>query len=329
MRRISPQQSRYLDAWRGCAAIAVLIAHIGQIFIPNASPAWGALGTGAVMVFFVISGFFIRKSLEKRGDFIAARVNRIAAPFAFALVLTVALWFIAPLVFITGDRSFVVPTTQQAYTLKNVLPTVFLVSWCVGGTIPANEPLWSLAYEVFYYALVAFRNVRIALLGLIAASVVNPAVGLLGGVWFAGFWIAKLHSEDRLPSCPQWPFLVLATAAAALLFDSSGSTLLWWELSVGLAFAAHLLWLLKRVPPDPVHIAKSAEWSYTLYLIHYPLLLFAYGMGFSPLPSAAAVLLLAALIGPRIERVKILKLPLVLAPLRGAPAISSRASPSD
>jgi len=164
-RRISPTHSRYLDAWRGCSAIAVFVGHLGQIFVLNSSPAWDALGTGAVMVFLFISGFFIRKSLEKGGDFLAARVNRIGVPFASAIVLTVALWFIAPLVFVTGNRSFVIPTTQQAHTLKHVLPTVLMVSWCIGGTIPANIPLWSLAYEVFYYVLVAFRNVRIALLG--------------------------------------------------------------------------------------------------------------------------------------------------------------------
>lgn len=307
VRRISPPHSRYLDAWRGCAAMAVLVAHLEQVFLATASPVGDALGTGAVMVFFVISGFFIRKSLDTGGDFFASRVNRIAAPFALAVILTIVLWFIAPLVFVSGDRTFVVPTTQSAYTLKNVIPTIFFVSWCIGGTIPANEPLWSLAYEVFYYVLVGVRKPKIALLALIAATAINLRVGLLGAVWFAGYWVAKLHTEDRLPRWPQWPFFLPALLTLPLMAKTTGAIIVLWQVVVGFAFAGHLLWILKRVPPDPGPIARSADWSYTLYLIHYPILLFAYGMGVPVLPSAITVLILAALIGPRIERIKILE----------------------
>jgi len=292
------------------SAIAVLIGHLGQIFIVNASPAWTALGTGSVMIFFVISGFFIRKSLEKGGDFLSARVNRIAPPFAFAILLTIGLWFVAPFFFVTGNRSFAVPTALPGYAVTNVIPTMLLVSWCVGGTIPANEPLWSLAYEVFYYLLVALRNARIALAALIAASAMNPRVGLLGAVWFAGFWIAKLHTEDRLPRLAQWPFVLPALLAApVLMLGVTGSSIVLWQLCAGTAFAGHLVWILNRVPANPGPIARSACWSYTLYLIHYPLLLFAYGMGLPMLPSACGILLFAALIGPKLERIRIVGFP--------------------
>jgi peptidoglycan/LPS O-acetylase OafA/YrhL len=304
VRRISPDHSRYLDAWRGVSAIAVLVAHAPQIFIPDASPAWGTLATGAVMVFFVISGFFIRKSLERGGDFLAARVNRIAPPFAFAIVLTIALWFLAPLVFLTGDRSFVQPTAQTGYSLEHLGPTMLLVNGFMGGTVPANLPLWSLSYELFYYGLAWLQRPRLALILLIAASALNPAIGLLGAIWFAGFWIAKLHSEERLPDWPQWPFLLPLIVTLPLML--MGRIYIAWQVSAGLAFAGHLLWVLKRVPPDAGRISRTADWSYTLYLIHFPLLLFAYGAGLPMLPSALAILLAAGLIGPRIEAIRLI-----------------------
>jgi len=101
--------------------------------------------------------------------------------------------------------------------------------------------------------------------------------------------------------------------AAYFMMTMRGSIALWWQVAVGLAFVAHLISVLRRVPPDPGPMARSADWSYTLYVMHYPLLLFAYGTGLPMLPSASAVLILVVVIGRRIEQIKIIK-PAALAP---------------
>lgn len=311
--RLPERQSQYLDAWRGGAAIAVLVGHSFQVFQTDPSPIWGAAATGAVMVFFVLSGFLIRKSLDScmtKSDparFVAARVNRIAVPFLFSIALTIALWAIAPAVFQTGDRTFPVPTARTGFSLQYLPSTVLLVNGFFGGTLSANGPLWSLSCEVWYYALALLLTLkRWRWLGLVIAAVLTwRSIGfaILGSIWALGFFL------QTIPRLPKW-LMVLPLGGLGLFLAAPTSevALYVWEVSAGIGFAAHLANLSKA--PPRTWISPSAEWSYTLYVIHFPLLLFAYGVVGVNWIVPLAVLLIAALIGPRIEGIKIIRQPM-------------------
>jgi peptidoglycan/LPS O-acetylase OafA/YrhL len=307
--RLPERQSQYLDAWRGGAAIVVLIGHSFQIFEVNPWPIWGAGATGAVMVFFVLSGFLIRKSLDScmaKDDparFVTARVNRIVAPFLFSIALTVALWAIAPAMFQTGDRTFAVPTARTEFSLQYLPSTLLFVNGFFGGTLSANGPLWSLSCEVWYYALALLLTLkRWRWLGIVIAAVLTwRSIGfaILGSTWALGFF---------LPRMPKWLMLLPAAGLLALLaMPTSEPALYAWEVSVGVAFAAHLANLPEQ--PPRTWIYPSAAWSYTLYVVHFPLLLFAYGVIGVNWLVPFAVLGLAALIGPHIEKIKIVRRP--------------------
>lgn len=304
--RLPKEQSDYLDAWRGASAIAVLAGHSVQIFQADPWPIWGAFSTAAVMVFFVLSGFFIRKSLDSclaRNaplHFAAARVNRIIPPFIFSIALTVALWAVAPVAFQSGSREFLTPHARPDFSLEYLPSTLLFLNGFLGGTLSSNGPLWSLSYEVWYYALAlmfSLRGWRLPAM-LLAALLTwrSPGFAILGTVWFLGF---------TLPPLPKWLVAMPLAALPFFLFDPELPTIaLGWQVAVGVGFAAHLANLPDR-PPNLL-IQRSASFSYTLYVVHFPLLLFAYGSigvnWFVPF----AILIFAAVVGPPIERIKLI-----------------------
>lgn len=67
----APARLAWLDALRGPAALAVTMHHAGWTFVPGL---WAEvdrridLGTWGVFVFFLVSGYIIPASLERRGD---------------------------------------------------------------------------------------------------------------------------------------------------------------------------------------------------------------------------------------------------------------------
>lgn len=327
VRGVSADQSAYLNACRGGAAIIVLIAHALAIFNRGSAPVWSAFATAAVMVFFALSGFLIQISLARSiadnrpANFVAARINRIVPPFVFAIALTVILWAIAPLAFTTGTRTFATATVRDSFSLAGLAPTILFLNGFAGPTLSANGPLWSLSFEAFYYALAFFGGLAITRRWLtvpivLVASMLclrNPGFAVLGLVWLAGFMLSRRHAENRLPRWPQLPFIAAALPVLAwqLTHPLSDVALISWQLAAGLAFAVHLLWVLRaETLPRTGLLAPTSAWSYTLYVIHFPLLLLMFGSlparPWLALPAALSVALLAALIGPRLEAVRLI-----------------------
>lgn len=319
---VSERQSAYLDAWRGIAAIVVVHGHTHSIFEPEPLRLWGMGSTAAVMVFFVISGFFIAKSLERdSAGFVAARANRLLPPFLSAMALTALLWLAAPYVFQSGTHEFPVPTARPSFSIEGWAWSLAFLGAIFGPTIAANGPLWSLSFEVWYYVLAWLcwapgrRWFALPLLALLAWF--SRDFAQLGLVWAIGFAIGRLHSLERLPRWPVWPLFLPLLVAFPLMLHGRIYNL--WMIAAGLAFAGHLVWMLRREPQTPRWLAGTAGWSYTLYIVHMPLLLFLYG-AFGPafeLPAFVLVIAFAALVGPRIERVRPFRRPAIVQPEPG------------
>ncbi|SDJ24967.1 Peptidoglycan/LPS O-acetylase OafA/YrhL, contains acyltransferase and SGNH-hydrolase domains [Nonomuraea maritima] len=94
----TPARLAWLDALRGPAALAVTLHHAGWSFVPGL---WAVVdgridvGTWGVFVFFLVSGYIIPASLERRGDLRAFWTGRafrllplLLAAFGLVLVLT-------------------------------------------------------------------------------------------------------------------------------------------------------------------------------------------------------------------------------------------------
>lgn len=267
-----------------------------------------SFGHEAVMLFFVLSGFVIHyssyNSFLRSGDFsireyFYKRLKRIYPPFLFALLLT---WIIDA----TG-RSF----GYTIYSGATYFPVMnasihsdlswetLLVNLCMIQTMykpvwGSNGPLWSLMYECWFYVLyipIFFINKRYPL----------PAAYLTGSIFLVSLfvttyeyrWVTVIHyffawylgvlAADcymgRVNGIKNRGFLtvyicavfVSATYITDYLYmrDFYIAACLVVVLYVALKFYTSLKWLYILQP--------LSNFSYTLYIIHFPILIFLSG----------------------------------------------------
>lgn len=191
------------DFVRFCAASAVLFSHHFDLagFPEPAVPSYGEdFGELAVEVFFCLSGFLIYRSLQKSPDwarFAAARVLRIFPNLAFVLLVTSAVAFF-------WYRNYGHLGPHAEYVADNLLMFVRGVTQLIPGAFTDtvrptfNEPLWSLPYELWLYAVLALivmlggrRNGIVIVLGTLLLGVAWTATPIIGE-----FDIGPLESSD-------------------------------------------------------------------------------------------------------------------------------------
>jgi peptidoglycan/LPS O-acetylase OafA/YrhL len=188
------------------------------------------------------------------------------------------------------------PTLTLPVLAENVLflQNTTLPGW--GGapmvTFGSNGALWSLSNEFWYY--IAFPLLVIALTGTksplkraccgLAALVLGWLVGHLMVVLFLPWLMGvAIHAIPQSPFSQDWlRRLALASALAfmGLSLVIGGLTQSFWsDLLLGAAVSL-LIWMIVRcaqapLPSGYVWLAKRlAQSSYTLYLVHVPVLVF-------------------------------------------------------
>ena len=242
---------RALDVLRGILATYVLLGHARWLlwcghatYTAGAHPQWEKViaastsvfrfGNEAVMIFFVLSGFFIHiraaRQLATSNDssfsatsFYRRRLHRLLAPYLLALLLTVLLdvvgriWFPTLYLGQTGDSLLDANFVQKDFSWQSVAPALLMLPTSLGHDFGSNGPLWSLACEVVYYALYPVwhkTRMRGALLaygcvgGFFLALSLFPlpsALGFVGKslgfypIWIAGAALAEI-TEWSLPN---------------------------------------------------------------------------------------------------------------------------------
>lgn len=314
-REIEADISARLDSLRGLSAIAVLLGHCGQIFVAPLHPFsltyFGLLAQTAVMLFFVLSGLLITKSITRNASryggfqltiFARARLARIYPPFLVSMLLILAIWITTPQLLSADENQLTIDTDTILNRILIVerdawLGTLFFLNGFLVKTVSANTSLWSLSYEVWYYViagLIAWKprsGAMIALSLALCLGLLNKLFVLYGVVWFSGAAVALLH-DHAVCSARLSKIAAAAGGTAAMLATTHyvGGTfaaesfqglpiapLAAVNLSSGLACAAFVhLFLTKRF--RFVSIARgTASFSYTLYVTHFPILLLIYG----------------------------------------------------
>ncbi|MBL9087399.1 MAG: acyltransferase [Planctomycetia bacterium] len=269
---------------------------------------WGFLG---VQLFFVVSGACIAAAARgTRGPaaaatFLRRRARRIFPTFWAATALAAAIGLVVAGLAAAGlsARLFDPFAAGWHWLSSLLLVETSLKTFGIDPDYGANGPLWSLCYEVPFYAWVAFawvargRRTRVvATVATTAAAVLVRAVpslrprGFLLDLWpdfLCGLWVhARLTSaptrRDRLLLDVG---LVAAVAAYVLAFRVGGDgfpqdakTSL-----VCLAFAALLVALFPhddRLASSPLGrgLAWVGERSYSLYLTHFPVVMLVAGL---------------------------------------------------
>jgi peptidoglycan/LPS O-acetylase OafA/YrhL len=240
-----------------------------------------------VLVFFVLSGFLVGGQIISRlqsgnfdlNSYVIDRATRIFVPLIPAVILTV---FIG--VFWLGIPFAFMQSLGNAFGLNGVLTP----------TLSANTPLWSLAYEIWFYifggalGLVLMRKPDFLVLMVLGLCVVVFAV--LSPRYLL-YWM--LGAATCLFRQSRWQTQFLAIGAAVSVFSvvahqlavpsRSFSNIILVPPDVSEAMLAMGLCLclpyLTNMQSDGTPGIVStiagllAGMSYTLYLFHYPILL--------------------------------------------------------
>jgi peptidoglycan/LPS O-acetylase OafA/YrhL len=138
----------WLDALRGIAALCVVYAHFGTRVLPQVHRAvYNVFDPGlyGVLVFFLVSGYIVPASLERKGsvrNFWLSRLFRLFPLFVFAIagVLLLHEFGLASL-----------RDTNQHVT-ASVFSHLFMLNELLGET-NVIVVLWTLSYEMVFYVL--------------------------------------------------------------------------------------------------------------------------------------------------------------------------------
>jgi peptidoglycan/LPS O-acetylase OafA/YrhL len=289
-------------------------------FLANKSLAYQALyavtglGHQAVMIFFVLSGYFIGTSVidSVNGQrwswsvYLVNRLTRLQLVLFPALILG-AIWDQigmripqAASIYFGSLYKYYAPSVAVRSTIPVFFGNLFFLQSVVSPVFGSNGPLWSLSYEFWYYILfpafmlaaaswAGIRN-RFLYAGLAAILLwfLGAQIGLYFVLWLAGALVGNL---PRTPGFGSPRKQVLMSTAAGLLFFGA---LAWSRLHpdspvipadylVGLSFALWLHALIQGarndVSPAYANAAKTLSgFSYTLYLTHFPVLLLLRGL---------------------------------------------------
>ena len=317
-----------LDLIRVVAALIVLAGHTAQSQVYRGPWPFSALFQhAAVIVFFVLSGLVIGQATFSRPttlrNYAIARITRIV-PVALpavalgAVVMAIA-WFL-------GFAEILEPLGRERLDAPNAPYPLFLLSQLFGGYGPAwNPPIWSLSYEIWYYVLFgaavfckpAHRTLAI---GLIAVAA-GPRIMLLAPVWLSGVWLARHGGRWRL-SCAQGMAAVCGAIVTGFLICQSAVSLSEgfgrasgidlsplrfsqcflsdWAMAPVIVMAfigirplaeAAMPWLERHERS----IRALAGASFTLYLMHWPVLVLLQMSGLSSPSPLAGLVVMAAL----------------------------------
>jgi exopolysaccharide production protein ExoZ len=230
--RAAPTQLRSLQVLRAVAAWGVVLHH----YYLHARAPWAELfrdyGNFGVDIFFVLSGFLmfytVRHSNTSATQFWLSRLLRIAPPYWFATLLTVALRELFPLQFGYTD-----------WTPRTLLASLFFIPTdnpTGRGIFPVLPAGWTLNLEVFFYGLLA---ACFPLKGYARFIACGLALVIAPFLWPRDLPLGSVLADQRL-----FEFALGLCVGYAYDWSSAwrqrfGSP--WWQMPLGLAGSVGLL----------------------------------------------------------------------------------------
>ena len=288
-------QVNNFDALRLIFASIVVLYHIGVLSHVD-SLAWSLnlSASFAVQAFFVVSGFLVTMSFENSSSiksYISKRLRRIT-PAYVAVILAAALGLslisTLPLRAYFADREFwryvgfnLVLSNFSAPSLPGVFQSNYMSA--------VNGSLWTIKIEVAFYFLVPFvvwatrRAGAFKVLGTIFVASLVWKLGFSAAATATGLEIyGKLAKQLPGQMCffagGAWAYyrtlrgktISASIAALAVVVYALGSG--WfYDLTAPFAVTAVVSWAAIAGPRLPA-VAKHGDFSYGIYLFHFPLI---------------------------------------------------------
>jgi peptidoglycan/LPS O-acetylase OafA/YrhL len=335
----------WLDLIRGISALLVCLGHLRNAILVDLSQlkhpnmlvkmfyALTGLGHQAVMVFFVLSGYFVGGAILRSGinfswrNYLTSRLTRLWVVLLPSLAITWVvgqiLGYFSPEVLAgayaenwhSGPKA-----DEYSASLTTFLANILFLQTIVTPVFGINGPLWSLANEFWYYLLfpllmivtglvgsASFASRVVTFLAALAIACYLPNTMLYGFlVWLMGAVVYRLQSIVKsLNTAKVYMFLLMALAmfGIALGFAKSSTFAIASDIAVGLTFAMVCL-MLTRVSFPALRwpwLAKFALYgsdiSYSLYLLHFPLVVLAASLVYQSQKSVPTALFLAQFLG--------------------------------
>lgn len=310
----------WLDLIRGVSALLVCGGHlraalfvdyyqlehagiIDKLFYFSTS-----LGHQAVMVFFVLSGFFVGGSVLNRKNNFKFSNYLIARLFRLWVVLIPALIFTALIdIYLYSNHSQLLignyhstissgPDGDYSYSLETFIANIFFIQNIYFPVFGTNGPLWSLANEFWYYMIFPFivivlgylpststKRLVSMLLILVITLLFIQAIwkGLI--IWLLGVGVFIIYKKTASRSNFVFVFITGCIFFVVLLGSKVwGKLPVSDDILVAVSFSLFVISLKDITPPKVIFniIACIAKWlseiSYSLYLFHFPVVLLIY-----------------------------------------------------
>jgi peptidoglycan/LPS O-acetylase OafA/YrhL len=315
--------SIYLDLIRGISAILVVMEHLSsrlfvgygnvdsQSILVKMLYLLNILGGPSVIVFFVLSGLFISRSVLKAfyeetwswKKYLINRLTRLYVVLLPALLLTFVLDSVAVNYFNYNGNIF------DYQNVKEFLGNLFFLQNIYVDSYGSNAPLWSLSFEFWYYMLFPLllllfykqgKVSKLFYLSLIVLiiSTIGTKMNSYFFIWLIGTLVLLLPSikllQHRIIAIPAIGLLFIAMIVRPLVMtgrlftDEWTENLLVADIFLGLAFGFLIYILLHNVSERIKKIEHRrlgriskllAGFSFSLYLIHYPIINTVYYWG--------------------------------------------------
>ncbi len=263
----------------------------------------------AVLVFFVLSGFLVggltmaRQSADRfdSGSYAIDRISRLFIAYLPALLLTLVLTMVGSAYFNStgmydGTHPMIVQKVQGIAFENNISIPIIVGNLMMLQTffvpeLGSNPPLWSLSFEFWFYAIFGLALTGVTKLRFWRFLLIGTAgaIALVLGAQFVlhfGLWLLGLGTAGLKPRRLGHPLVAAVVLSAWLLviriFDARLDASEQLKMSAHYVLAVLFGWLIMtfrgRNISAFVRLQRAnkfmADFSYSLYLTHFPVLIF-------------------------------------------------------